>query len=627
MNIIFGSSGTLAEDMINRLANLIGKFCPGYDFKIENRTSHAVIFSKGDGETLIADEGDREIIFDGYAYGYSADNLGSYAVNLSERIEKDEKFMQGNESGVFNCAVHYRSGGNVSIANDSSGLFPFYYTIADETFFYSSHMHFLGKLLNRSLDPVSAIQRIIFNNANLGSRTFYDGINRINPGEIITFNIEKKRIESKSTQEYYTNYTQKEPDTYNRIWNSINHEIKYIVSDRKKIGMMLSEGFDSRFIGGIFEINKADLYTFTHGTMYNGKKTEGIRITEQVAEELGSSHMFHPMENGFPGDFKKVRSQLFLADNLNIVYFSYGSEYFKKLGVDCVTTGYGLDSTLGGFFYLKNKYSRFKAVTQRYSEIFLQNVNMVSDEYVEKLSEGLIAEILKTDENFLKKKIDRLFSKDVGAWLKDNIGNFTKSVEEEFERIKSSGSKLPSQQLQRFSLENVTRRCFFGQDLTLRINNKVVVPSYGRLFMNEVSALHPKYRLLHKAYISIFRKYLKSLTRIKNAGYNLPVSRNRFLLESSRFYSKWKEIKMMNTFNQNKGKVSIENLRAAFNPEVFARRGNLLENFREIIFKNRDIINEEYMIDFLNRIQNYKANASYLNPFYDILEYEVILKN
>lgn len=626
MNIIFGSDKILSVDLKSKLIQKVNDICGEYDYKAIAETENFIILSKGNGETHLVSNDQFTILFDGYVYGFEENNFETFLKNLANRITRESVVLKGNETGIFNIVITDKKENKIYVGNDSSGLIPFYYTIKNDVFYYCSHLHFMGKILNLNIDETSTLQRLIFNNAHLGTRTFYKGLNRICPGEIVIRDISKNDLNVISTQEYYINSKEKKNNTEDEIWNSINTEIKYITDKNRKIGMMLSEGFDSRFIGGIFQINGAELYTFTHGTIQNDKKSVGIKITEDVAQSLNSSHYFHSMENGFPSDFKKIKSQLFLADNLNIAYFYYGAEYFENLGVDCVTTGYGLDSTLGGFFFFKDKYSRFEAVTQRYKEILLQDLNLVSNEYVEKLSNYLIHKIIEVDEKKLRKKISNLFNKDFALHLCDHIGEFKQSISEEFERVEDTGSKLNWQKLQRFSLENITRRCFFGQDLTLRINNKVVVPSYGRLFMKEVSALHPKHRMLHKAYIKIFRKNLKQLAKIKNAGYNLPITRNRLLLESSRFISKYNEIKLMKEVSASKGKASFEKLRAAFNPEAFARKGNLIKNFYDVISDNGDIINKEFMERYLKNIENYKSNASYMNPFFDIIEYETIMK-
>ena len=54
----------------------------------------------------------------------------------------------------------------------------------------------------------------------------------------------------------------------------------------------------------------------------------------------------------------------------------------------------------------------------------------------------------------------------------------------ELNRLSNSGSLLPSQQLQRFTLENRDRKLFFGQPLTIRKYNKLYIPSFEFNFLN-----------------------------------------------------------------------------------------------------------------------------------------------
>ena len=66
---------------------------------------------------------------------------------------------------------------------------------------------------------------------------------------------------------------------------------------------------------------------------------------------------------------------------------------------------------------------------------------------------------------------------EIAAEVATRIQEVPGAIAAEHERLRASGASLDSQVLQRFGLENRGRRFAFGQDLTLRTKNHLVVPS------------------------------------------------------------------------------------------------------------------------------------------------------
>ena len=81
MNIIIGSDKELSIEIKNKFSAKVNGLSEEYRYEILSSTDKTLIFSKGDGETFTASDERFDIIFDGYAYGYSEKNFKDFLKN------------------------------------------------------------------------------------------------------------------------------------------------------------------------------------------------------------------------------------------------------------------------------------------------------------------------------------------------------------------------------------------------------------------------------------------------------------------------------------------------------------------------------------------------------------------
>lgn len=304
-------------------------------------------------------------------------------------------------------------------------------------------------------------------------------------------------------------------------------------------------------------------------------------------------------------------------------------QYFKKYDARFpIVIGSSLDCILGGNIFYKSIKNVKSAVAQRYSEILKQNFGLLSEKYIERLSVELISATFMQVNQSISKMINQTFTGDLAIMLNSELKHLNDYVQAEYERIRKSGSLEPSLQIQRFILENRDRKMFFGQPLTIRRKNKIYIPSFEYCFLSKASAVHPSLRLHHKLYLSLYRKHLPDLLKIKNGAYGLKPVYLRLLLETSRFVLKKKEKALYRQLLKNKGDLDLSDFRSASVFEVCGRGNETIERFNELIERNSKVLNTDEMKNYTNKIRNYENRVfNYERLFRGLEICQVLNKN
>lgn len=614
MDIFLGSSRKLAFHLLEKSDEVIQTLDDSY--KCDNSELIALWQKTGDpGETITCRINDYQVIFDGYINNING-STEAFLPFLVDRISQNKEVLKHEETGIFNIAIIDTLTHSVFLASDPGALLPLYYTLQNDTFFFFSHSYIFSEVLNLPPDPLGILTKLIIG-YTFGSRTLFSSLHRINPGEIVEFQQAENRFKIHSGEKYYTEYVEHGKDLEKIVWDCLQKPFRSYPNDAKKIGIMLSEGFDSRLVAGLAKSANLEISAFTHGT----PGTKGTNITFAVAQNLSAKYCFDPLNSGLPSNEIDIKKQLYLSDNLSIPYWINGSRYFSRSDVDFVAVGTALDSTLGGHTFFRPKNPRMKAVSQRYSEIILQNTSLLSEEYVENLS----SELLENYRNACAspkniKVLKSTFNSSYLDQFNPLVGKILPEFDQELDRLKNTGSLSSSQVLQRFFLEHRARKFSFGQELTLRINNKLVVPSYEPLTMRVLSSIHPKYKLQHNLYLSLLRKHLPALFNIPNGGYGLPVQYPRLLLETSRFLQKYSEMKLTRRYIESKGNVNIDQLRAVTFIESTYRNGAAIDYFMDFFQNNANIFNSSAIVSELRKIINYESKSYALMDCFSYME-------
>jgi len=614
MDIFIGSNKPLEERLVQKASNIISDLDKHF---VKSDQGRILIWKNAlyNGEVKVFQDAKYHIVFDGYLNNINV-SLEDHLPVLAKRIIEKNMVLENDETGIFNIAVIDLRTNNVYLAGDPSALFPMYYLHQEELFFFSSHMYIFAESYDLKPDMVGIIEKLKFS-FTFGSRTIYQALSRINPGEIIVFDQDKNAVEARQSEVYYTQYEEYGKELHDVTWDAINQPIKSLSQKEEKLGIMLSEGFDSRLMAGIASQNGFSISSFTHGT----PGTVGANITFAVANQIAAEYHFDPLSVGLPADALCLKSQLYLSDNLSIPYWINGSNHFSTSNAVYVTTGYALDSTLGGHSFNRPNKPRFLAVAQRYREIINQNLWNLRDSYVEELSSELLDNARRNcNSEGLLTNSEYFFAHDVYKLVSENLDLVISDFDMEFKRLANTGSDIPSVRLQRFFLEQRARKFSFGQELTLRIKNRVIVPSYETLSMRVLSKIHPRHRMQHKLYLELLNQHLPYLSTIPNGGYGMAANKPRVVLETSRFIHKYYETEIIRQYLSRKGDQDISKLRTANFIESTYRKGVALDWYRSYFLENETLFNTKKLVEKIDNIKNYSSKSYQLLDFYHLFE-------
>lgn len=586
-----------------------------------NPSDYLYVLKQSRGESLVISNELIEIIFDGYIPGMEGRALETSVLQLADLIKGHKAGDHRSFSGIFNLCIREKNSGNLWLTSDPSAILPLYYCLKDGICFYCSHMHIMAVVLNSAPDYQGVAQRSYLG-FTLGSRTLYEGIMRLNPGETIIFSKEKSAISSHYNSVYYSSYNN-DKNFEEQLFTSLSSSFREMSKLYDTVGLMLSEGADSRFLGGIARKEGLNIKSYTHITQGAG----GQKIVEKVAGMLDSDHHFQSMIDGYSTSKEKLEEQLLLADNLSYPFWMLGSDYFRQIDADYpVIIGSSLDCILDGNIFSKPAKNKVPAVMQRYTEILKQNTGILTDRYIERLSTDLIKYLNVNFSNGQNKFLARQFQPDIFLKITEELQCLNGHISSEMDRLSVSGSSLASLQLQRYILENRDRKLFFGQPLTVRKHNKIYIPSFEYNFLSKASSVHPVHKLHHKLYLSILKTFLPEQLKIKSGTYGLAPRYPRFILETSRFIQKGKEKRMYRELLEKKGNMDMSGFRSATIYELCGRSEATHKGFEQLILNNSDVFNVKGMKSYIDQVRDYKIRAFNFERLYRGLEICQVMK-
>lgn len=566
MDVYAGGTGALAQRLRARLGPALTSIGADHREVGSAQTSFASVWSDGTGEVTRVETDEVEVLFDGYLHNHGKATLAEHLPELARRITTQRRVLDGDESGIFNVVVREKRTGHLHLANDPGGLLPLLHTRNAHGFAFASHLYLSARALDAPPDPLGVAAMICLG-YTLGPRTYFGGIERLLAGELLTYRPETGTVERSHPEVYYQRYERSGPDLTDEIWEALVSSVRPLAEAGASIGVMLSEGFDSRLIAGILVHLGVDLHTFTHAT----EGTAGTEIVRELSARLGSSHTFDFLPEGLPADIDDLRRQLLLADNLHIPHWSAGARHLRAQGVDATVTGFAMDSTIGAHALATPGRSDRQRVADRYREMLQQDLGRMAASDVEDRAEIQLAAAASPDEAWCTNRVRRFLAPDVAELVVPALAELPGAIAAEQARVRKGTEGLPSQVVQRMFCENRARKYSFGQEQTLRVDTKVAVPCFEPTFMRVVSKVPPAPRLHHRAYLRLLRDHLPELSRVRSGAHALPPRYPRLVLETSRFVSKAREAKLSQRYMAARGDVDVSPLRMVLFTEKTAR--------------------------------------------------------
>jgi len=262
--------------------------------------------------------------------------------------------------GMFAFIIYDIKNNELFGARDPFGIKPFYYTLQNDTFMFSSEIksflpnpYFKKELNKKALKPYLTFQYSVL------EETFFKNVYRLKPGYYIRY--KNNKIELKKY--FFYEYKEKKIQ-FEELVDSINKNVEHSVDIHRisdssvKVGAFLSGGVDSSYVVSVFKPN----LTFSVGFDY-GEKFNETNYSKELSDLLGIQNKRKLINaDEFFGVLDKVQ---YYSDephaNLSAVPLYFLSALARK-DVKAVLSGEGADELYGGYesYYETRSFKRYK---------------------------------------------------------------------------------------------------------------------------------------------------------------------------------------------------------------------------------------------------------------------------
>lgn len=271
-------------------------------------------------------------------------------------------------NGMWAFVIYDKNKGILFFSRDRFGIKPLYFCKNEKGLIFSSE---IKGILQHSISRI-ANDKIVYDFLILGfvdhsPETFFQGINRLMPGESMTYDL------SQGTMEIFRWYDLSgrtgaaerisEEDAAKRIRELFEDSVRYRLISDVPVGSCLSGGIDSSSIVYAMRkiIKKNTIKTFS--MVFPGRKQdESTFIDEVVADTSVDSHKVSPTSNDLLSDLKDlIWTQEEPFGTLSIYGQYKVMELAHKAGMKVLLDGQGSDEIFAGYF-IYHKYYLFESL-------------------------------------------------------------------------------------------------------------------------------------------------------------------------------------------------------------------------------------------------------------------------
>ena len=329
-------------------------------------------------------------------------------------------------NGMHALSIIDKSSEYAFLATDFLSQKPIFYYLCDKILLYASELNPLVELIKNiygeSCFPninKDSLNQIILYKSTINGNTVYEGIKRLNPGEVLRYDFKNGLIDKYYNDDFQKIYKLSHIRTEKTIFQSIDELLRAAVKKRidqnKPQAIYLSGGLDSSLISSIMRdlYPKIEINSFT--LAYEGLQEEGksrdLKLAKTIAEKNSLIHHIIKVNpekldnflpeilNGFGEPFASVPSMWFIAKEI---------KKFSKYSL----SGDGADELFGSYFTHREAInSKIKSINQaenlfnNYMSSFLTNEMNQSKQFNKILN-------FKIGGKELRKKIFKTMDKD-----------------------------------------------------------------------------------------------------------------------------------------------------------------------------------------------------------------------
>ena len=250
--------------------------------------------------------------------------------------------------GRCNVATLNPATGEWTLRVDWSGAFPLYLACIDEDVFFSSHLRPLARCIRANADTVGCLW-FLREGAISGRRSFYEGIQRLDAGDVVTWGGSCRSVRIDNASTLWTEAGKLGVDN-DRLLDALTGRLAVAVADTfgnsVQPALMVSGGWDSRTLAAFASTRAIDppVLAYSHGDLGSRE----LRISKEVAAHCGLPFVSGSLD---PSMFDLAALSEGFASTENVVFphWHAAGRRLNAMGVDVVAAGI-FGEVLGGHY-------------------------------------------------------------------------------------------------------------------------------------------------------------------------------------------------------------------------------------------------------------------------------------
>lgn len=319
--------------------------------------------SEAGHQPMMTSDGRGCIVFNGEIYNH--DDIKSEISGVSFKGHSDTETIVNHFrqfgilntleklNGIFALAYFDIEANQLYLARDRFGIKPVYYFFRDNRLMFSSEIRPL--LSDLDTYDEGAFFNCLRMRYNPAPNTIYEGIHKVEPGEVITIDLSTSKLTLK--KKYFVRKSRigyrggEKKQLVNEYGNLFEKAVTRQLMADVEVGILLSGGIDSALVGAIAKQHmKLPLKAFTIGFDNGEHQSDEVERAAETAQVLRLDHFSQRIRfSDFLASFRKIVRIVEepIATTSIIPMFELSRLAASKVKV--VLSGQGADESLGGY--------------------------------------------------------------------------------------------------------------------------------------------------------------------------------------------------------------------------------------------------------------------------------------
>jgi len=381
------------------------------------------------------------------------------------------------------------------LATDWSGSFPLYYAHTREGLLFCSRLRPIAQILRSEIDMVG-LRQFLHACYMMSGRTFYQGIARLMPGQVLTYDPSNNRASIEETSKAWVGLEQSSPS---ETWDGLIRAVSNSFGQDCSNAILMSGGWDSRTVlaAATQIVDSRKLLAYYHGGQVSFEK----KVTAEVCHSL-EVKFHHELLSDRLFDLDVLKMGFSRTETVFFSAWHRAALVLSVSGVDCVSSGV-FGEILGGHYGR----TMFLRGARKIFNFLLQGLGQDS-------SMTNIFDALKI-HNLVKPSLVR---SEVFGNINELQRAMNDDIENSLKRFIVRGIQTPDQLVEAFITEHRASQHISSQMLSCRAYLDVSIPFSDREFFTLVSRIPITAKLHNALNRRMLQQYLPKVLKVPTAA-------------------------------------------------------------------------------------------------------------